>query len=162
MAVHKLNIEDFDEIDYQLIAIHTTLEDYRLAYFINQQLNLQLKKTNCSIPIANKTGETQFSRFLFEDFKNDVVWNLIENQQYIESTDVSLNQGLFATSRTNLTTKIYLIPEYKKVDFFLKIEDQNHSIETEKITSTIKNIAKISTHYFIDVEKIKSKNNLIF
>ncbi len=79
MAVHKLNIEDFDEIDYQLIAIHTTLEDYRLAYFINQQLNLQLKKTNCSIPIANKTGETQFSRFLFEDFKNDVVWNLIEN-----------------------------------------------------------------------------------
>jgi hypothetical protein len=36
MAIHKLDLGDFDEIDYNLIAIHTSLEDFRLAYFINQ------------------------------------------------------------------------------------------------------------------------------
>ncbi|MPT36827.1 MAG: IPExxxVDY family protein, partial [Flavobacterium sp.] len=36
MAIHKLLINDFISEDYELIAIHSTLEDYRLAYFINQ------------------------------------------------------------------------------------------------------------------------------
>ena len=31
MAIHKLHIDEFDEVDYELIAIHTSLEDYRLA-----------------------------------------------------------------------------------------------------------------------------------
>ena len=37
MVLHKLYIDEFDEIDYELIAIHTSLEDYRPAYFINQK-----------------------------------------------------------------------------------------------------------------------------
>ena len=48
MAVHKLPLGDFDEIDYQLIAIHSSLEDYRLAYYINQNLPINLKKENCN------------------------------------------------------------------------------------------------------------------
>ena len=38
MAIHKLHIDEFDEVDYELIAIHTSLEDYRLAYFLNKKL----------------------------------------------------------------------------------------------------------------------------
>ena len=41
MAIHKLDLGEFDEIDYYLIAIHTSLEDYRLAFFINQKLPCQ-------------------------------------------------------------------------------------------------------------------------
>jgi len=37
MAVHKIFIEDFEEEDYHLIAIHTTLEDYRLAFFFKSK-----------------------------------------------------------------------------------------------------------------------------
>jgi hypothetical protein len=44
MATHKLDLGDFDEVDYYLIAIHTSLEDYRLAYFINQ-LPINLSKS---------------------------------------------------------------------------------------------------------------------
>jgi hypothetical protein len=36
MAIHKLDLGEFDKVDYNLIAIHTSIEDYRLAYFINQ------------------------------------------------------------------------------------------------------------------------------
>jgi hypothetical protein len=45
MATHKLDLGDFDEVDYYLIAIHTSLEDYRLAYFINQKLPINLSKS---------------------------------------------------------------------------------------------------------------------
>jgi hypothetical protein len=38
------NLGEFDAIDYHLIAIHTSLEDYRLAYFINQKLPINLSK----------------------------------------------------------------------------------------------------------------------
>ena len=44
MGTIKLHIDDFEENDYLLIAIHTTLEDYRLAYFLNKYLGVQLQK----------------------------------------------------------------------------------------------------------------------
>jgi hypothetical protein len=161
MTIHKLHIEDFDEIDYQLIAIHSTLEDYRLAYYINQNLPINLKKGNCNIQISNKEGETQFTRFIFEDSK-DISWNLVQNKNDVFAPSQNSNQGLFAESNNKFSTKIYLIPEFKKVDFFLKIENGEVKIDVSKITNCIKKIDRVSTVYAVEVEKIKSKNNLIF
>ena len=33
MAVHKIQINEFLDVDYELIAIHSSVEDYRLAFF---------------------------------------------------------------------------------------------------------------------------------
>lgn len=161
MAIHKLHLEEFDEIDYQLIAIHSSLEDYRLAYYINQNLPINLKKENCNIQISNKEGETQFTRFVFEDSK-DIVWNLIQNKNDVFVPSQNSNQGLFAETNNKFSTKIYLIPEFKKVDYFLKIENGEVNIDVSKITNCIKKIERVSTVYAVEVEKIKSKNNLIF
>jgi hypothetical protein len=161
MAIHKLHLEEFDEIDYQLIAIHSSLEDYRLAYYINQNLPINLKKENCNIQISNKEGETQFTRFVFEDSK-DIVWNLVQNKNDVFVPSQNSNQGLFAETNNKFSTKIYLIPEFKKVDYFLKIENGEVNIDVSKITNCIKKIDRVSTVYAVEVEKIKSKNNLIF
>jgi len=69
---------------------------------------------------------------------------------------------LFSESKNSFTTKDYLLPEYKKVDYFLKIDAPKESIITSEIATKIKSINKINTVYFIDLENIKSKNNLIF
>ncbi|MFZ4680594.1 MAG: IPExxxVDY family protein [Flavobacterium sp.] len=161
MAIHKLHLEEFDEIDYQLIAIHSSLEDYRLAYYINQNLPINLKKENCNIQISNKEGETQFTRFVFEDSK-DIAWNLVQNKNDVFVPSQNSNQGLFAETNNKFSTKIYLIPEFKKVDYFLKIENGEVNIDVSKITNCIKKIERVSTVYAVEVEKIKSKNNLIF
>ena len=161
MAIHKLHLEEFDEIDYQLIAIHSSLEDYRLAYYINQNLPINLKKENCNIQISNKEGETQFTRFVFEDSK-DIVWNLVQNKNDVFVPSQNSNQGLFAETNNKFSTKIYLIPEFKNVNFFLKIENGEVNIDVSKITNYIKKIDRVSTVYAVEVEKIKSKNNLIF
>jgi hypothetical protein len=161
MAIHKLHLEEFDEIDYQLIAIHSSLEDYRLAYYINQNLPINLKKENCNIQISNKEGETQFTRFVYEDSK-DIVWNLVQNKNDVFVPSQNSNQGLFAETNNKFSTKIYLIPEFKNVDYFLKIENGEVNIDVSKITNCIKKIDRVSTVYAVEVEKIKSKNNLIF
>jgi len=161
MAIHKLHLEEFDEIDYQLIAIHSSLEDFRLAYYINQNLPINLKKENCNIQISNKEGETQFTRFVFEDSK-DIAWNLVQNKNDVFVPSQNSNQGLFAETNNKFSTKIYLIPEFKKVDYFLKIENGEVNIDVSKITNCIKKIERVSTVYAVEVEKIKSKNNLIF
>ena len=162
MATLKLYIDEFEEIDFHLLAIHTSLEDYRLAYFINQQLQLNLSKNSDEIRIKNKEGNTFFSRFTFEDIKNDIFWNLIENENEITLKQNNTNQGLFTESKNSFLTKDYLLPEYKKVNFFLKIDNSKNAVNPIEIAAKIKSIERISTVYFIDLENIKSKNNLIF
>lgn len=161
MAIHKLDLDEFDEIDYHLIAIHTTLEDYRLAYFINQHLPVNLSKSNEEILIRIKEGETQFSRFYFDDEDNFVSWNLIQNKNEVIGQNEIINQDLFSNSSQVVATKVFLLPELKKVDYFLKIESDD-DLDLSGIVKKLKSIKSLSTVYVVETETIKSKNNLIF
>ena len=44
MALHRLLVDDFDVETYSLFAIHCTLDDYRVAYLLNKQLQINLKR----------------------------------------------------------------------------------------------------------------------
>jgi hypothetical protein len=161
MAIHKLDLDEFDEIDYHLIAIHTTLEDYRLAYFINQHLPVNLSKSKEEILISIKEGETQFSRFYFDDEDNFISWNLIQNKNEVIGKKEIASQDLFSNSAQEVATKVFLLPELKKVDYFLKIESDD-DLQINEIVKKLKAIKSLSTVYVVDTETIKSKNNLIF
>jgi hypothetical protein len=161
MAIHKLDLDEFDEIDYHLIAIHTTLEDYRLAYFINQHLPVNLSKSKEEILISIKEGETQFSRFYFDDEDNFISWNLIQNKNEVIGKKEIASQDLFSNSAQEVATKVFLLPELKKVDYFLKIESDD-DLQINEIVKNLKSIKSLSTVYVVDTETIKSKNNLIF
>jgi hypothetical protein len=154
--------EDYDKIDYQLIAIHTSLEDYRLAFFINKCLPIILSKCNSNVSVKKKMDEIQFSRFIFDDEKKDITWNLIQNKNEFSTTNFTANTGLFENTTTQMATKTYLIPEYKKVDYFLKIENCTEQSTIQNAITEIKKIEQISTVYAVATETIKSKNNLIF
>lgn len=159
MAIHKLQLEDFDQIDYDLIAIHTTLEDYRLAFKINQQLEILLSKNSDEIPIEVNKQNTSFSRFTFEDEDKMMTWDLIQNKQEIELPVQTKNATLFQDKM--VATQVNLVTELKKVDYLLKIEHENQ-IKIKDIISKINKIEAISTVYEVDANEIKSKNNLIF
>lgn len=64
MTVRKLSLSEFDAIDYELIAIHTSLEDYRLAYFINQKLPILLCKSIDFLEFKTANGAAFFLNFL--------------------------------------------------------------------------------------------------
>jgi hypothetical protein len=159
MAVHRLSIDEFDEINYELVAIHTSLEDYHLAYFINQNLPILLSKNKNEIQSTSKDGEALFSRFTYDDHENGVVWNLIRNKNEVMRARKNNPAGLFE-DQAEIATRIYLVPEFRKVDYFLKIENPDKATET--IINNLTAIDRISTIYPVDAAHIKSKNNLIF
>ncbi len=158
MALYKLHIEEFDEVDYELIAIHTSLEDYRLAYFLNQKLPIRLKRNQMQNP--TKEEDPYFSRFHFEDEKNDIHWHLIQNKNEVTIEKKETAQNLFTNTKLAVSTQVYLLPEFKKVDYFLKIE--NTEPEITEIVNRINAIDRITAAYAIAHKQIKSKNNLIF
>ena len=125
MAIHKLQIDDFITIDYELIAIHSTLEDYRLAYFMNRELSILLEKNQKDIEIRVKEGDSCFTRFIFDDEDHEITWNLIQNKGTVSSQQNTAS--LFEETGLDITTSVFLIPELKKVDYFIKIENSRQN-----------------------------------
>ena len=162
MAVHKLDFEDFDEINYQLVAIHTSLEDYRLAYFINQKLHVNLNKSIKEIQITVKEGEAHFSRFHYYEKKKEISWDLIQNKNEVIQHKKDNSQNLFSNTTLEVLTKVHLLPEFKKVDNNIKIDNCDETISVSDVMTLLNTIDNISTVYTVDTNKIKSKNNLIF
>lgn len=161
MGVLKLSLDEFDEVDYQLIAIHTSLEDFRLAFFINRQLPIILKKCNHEISVKTKDVEAAFSRFIFEDETKDMFWTLVENAKQVSVMNPN-QDTLFGDNNPNGSVAVYLLPELKKVDFLLKIENAASNFSANEVVKKLNQIDWISTVYEVDAQKIKSKNNLIF
>jgi len=160
MAIKKLSLNDFfDEADFILIGIHTSIDDYRLAYLLNTKLHLNLKRRKKNLDFKNAS---QFSIYEWEDNKQLNTWNLVSNVCKIETSNLVTENNLFNNSSKVIET-FYLLPEYKKVNYILKISDiQLGSKKNQRIVSQIQDIAHIVTAYQIDIDQLKSKNNLIF
>lgn len=162
MGTLKLLLNEFDAVDYHLIAIHSPVEDYRLAFFINKNFEVNLSRCLLDLQIKQKNGNSSFSRFEFNDDSMDLNWNLIENKDHFELIEESNNKDLFSQSNTKFKSKAYFLPEFKKVDYFLKIDIAETKVDINKIVSEINKIQQVNTVYEIETNKIKSKNNLIF
>lgn len=154
MSVHTLHIDDFSNENYKLIGIHTRIENYQLAFLINQYLQVKLKRADYNLDFGAKKHNSSYAVYEYTDKKYDYNWFLIENICRIQTT----SNGLFGeTEQTH-----YLLPEEKKVDYFLKLEGDFENEYLKKCTDSIKNIPQIVTSYLIEVNKLKSKEFLIF
>ena len=77
MAIRKFIFPEQESLQYYLLAIHTVLIDYRLAFFLNKCLNIELKRTSKDLDISGQDGF--YSIFEYEDQDNLLNWNLISN-----------------------------------------------------------------------------------
>tara|TARA_R110002126_G_scaffold129572_2_gene272456 strand:+ start:28676 stop:29143 length:468 start_codon:yes stop_codon:yes gene_type:complete len=155
MQIHSLGL-DICEDEYSLIGIHTTLEDFKLAYLLNKNLGTHFYKSKEDLSYEKLKKQASFSIFNYSNIKYDFEWFLIANSSKRENQTES--NELLLTSET----KTYLIPEKKKVDFFIKIiGNLQYSFITETVHK-IKTIDQVITSYSIDKNTLKSKDFLIF
>lgn len=155
MAIVKLSLEDFYDEDYYLIAIHSGLEDYKLAFLLNQHLLTTFEKNEYDISIFQNNLESTFSRFIFDDQAHDLFWNLISNTCIVSQKN---SEGMFSETSYSFN----LLPEFKNVDYFLKIENIDVHFNLNDLIEKISAISQVTLCYHIDTENIKSIKNLIF
>jgi len=141
--------------DYTLIAINSTLEDYKLAYFLNKELDIKL---NCNPEgLEFNTKNCSFVIFNYDCLINYYSWSLIANKHMFTSENADEISLFKEDTKTN-----YLINEKREIDFFLKITGDCNTNSIQTIIEKIKNIKGVITSYSIDPLTLKSKDYLIF
>ena len=150
-------MEDSFSEEFSLLAIHTDLEDFRLAYFLNKTLGLNLSRKAFDLNFIDSKGN--FSVFEYIDLDNFLKWNLISNI-YNHNFTTNISNDLFELSN-ELVKKFNLLSEYKNVNFLLKLENNENQVDLEDIIKEIKNIPQIITLYNINKD-LKNKEHLIF
>ena len=140
----KKLVADVD-FDFALWAIVSSLKEYKIAWHLNQKLDINLVKQNDE---------------LFE-FLNDVKLH-ISNYHY--ETEHQLVRLIVNRSvEDNPTHKRHLIPELKQFDYLICWEGwENYGISADAIRDLIRDISGIQLVQLVELEPLKSKENLIF
>jgi hypothetical protein len=129
------------DLDFVLIAVTTSLKDYRICYLINRYLNFNFTKTtDLRVDIYQEHQPVYFSLYTYN-------WEASETDFYFIA-----NKG----------SEGYLIPEIKKADYFLMIKNYIDDADLEKLISDLNRIPEIVAAVKIDPKKIKSRENLLF
>ncbi|WP_183562108.1 IPExxxVDY family protein [Mucilaginibacter sp. SP1R1] len=129
------------DFDFVLIAVTTSLKDYRVCYLINKFLNFNFIKSNdLSVDIYQGSEPVLFSLYHYQ-------WETTETDFYFIG-----NKG----------SEGYLVPEIKSADYFLMIRNYIDDDDLDNLISTINKIPEIVAAVKIDPKKIKSRENLLF
>ncbi|MEZ5014608.1 MAG: IPExxxVDY family protein [Chitinophagales bacterium] len=139
MARRKLKIDP--TFDFILLGIATPLHDYRLAWFLNNQLHKTFSRSE-DLVITDSAGRIQrnFARFDYDEEITKSHFTLLQNRH---------NTG-------------FLVPELKEMDYLLLIRSDYYRKRVPGILKKIKAIPEVQiTAKVEDVENLKSRNNLI-
>lgn len=140
MKKNKLHVETTFEFD--LLGIVAPLKDYKLAWLINNSMGINLKKTIDYHMEFVHHPDLFISQFMIE--KEHGFIQLLRNKTY----------PVAGHSR-------YLIPELKLMDYFLLCQDHTYEININTYIDDLSKIRGIHNIVKIDVNKLKSKENLL-
>jgi len=130
--------------DFELFGIISTIKEYKLAWLINKHLGFHLVK----------------EKDIAYEFIN--LDNLIVSNYLYETENVSLRLLKNKSENKNSEKIGYLIPELHKFDFLIMKNGAIDGIEDKDLLSRMQNIEEIQYITSLDINKLKSKENLIF
>jgi len=129
------------DFDFVLIAVTSSLKDYRVCFLINRYLNFNfVKNDDLEVDIYPGAEPVLFSLYRYS-------WETTETDFFFIG-----NKG----------SDGYLVPEIKSADYFLMIRNYIDDNELDTIVSSLNKIPEIVAAVKIDPKKIKSRENLLF
>ena len=132
------------DFDFELIGLVTSARGFKLAWLLNDALYLQLiRMPDVSLEFLDGS-KLQFNNFVHRTEHN--AYQLIKNKSHLFEQ----------------TQKPYLLPELKEYDYFLRIDNATGSIDLETIREKLSLLSQIQYCTSINLEELKSRENLIF
>lgn len=137
----KYSLDEEYDFDFELLGISCHEKDYRLCWALNHALNISLAKEENDIEVIIKKNNrcSLHSMFTYFDEELETEYRLIANR----------------------STLGVLIPEKAQADYLLMITE-NSECTIDEIRSKVNEIPFVLTSFVVDVESLKSKENLIF
>lgn len=157
MSKIKFKLDDVAK-DFNLIAIRSDVEDYRIVYFLNKKLNINLsRRTN---DIVFYKDENKYSIYDYTDESRYLKWIFFSNKSFSQKFIKDDKLTLFSNENFK-NNEIRFIKELNSIDYFLTIENVENIKYIEKILTKISEISIVIT-CFETSQAFKNKVNLIF
>ena len=128
------------DFDFALIGIISPMRAYRLCWFLNNQLKMNLEREEDLFLKNEQEEEMFFPKYYF----------------YIEESETDFYL------LSNKGTDGYLIPEQKEIDFFMLIYNLPERDGGAMLAKKIKLIQEIQSAFILDPNKLRSRENLLF
>ena len=129
------------KFDFELLGLITSAKGYKLAWDINQALNIQLVKQPDLVVGFKNSDEKCFSYYAHETLLNRL--KLFKNKP-----------------SENEAGKYFLIPEFPHYDFIILAAMEEHP--HHYLIDLVKSIPSVQLAAFIPLDGLKSKSNFIF
>ena len=130
------------EFDFDLIGIISPVKEYKLAWHLNNMLHIHLVK--------NRDIELEF----------------INSNIFISNFDYSAGNSTFRLVKNKNTlsdgTMAFLLPEMREFDYLIMLEGEGDTFDTDTILNALKSDGFIQYITLVDIDRLKSKDNLIF
>ncbi len=132
------NIDYFE--GYKLLGIASQLKDYSLVFFINQNLDIDLKKYEDMDITDNEGGVSAFSWYFYKD-------------KHLESK-------IYLISNSSASGKLF--PSKKEMDYFMLLKDYpNEENYASRIIPEIRKIQNVLGVFNFDLNNIKNADLFI-
>jgi hypothetical protein len=142
MKKRKLEAE-FD-YDFSLFGLISALKEYKLAWLLNQYLDVQLDKSRDIKIDFLKSQNLVISNYLYETEHSS--FRLLKNK--------SMDQ--FESNSA------FLLPELNRFDYLVIVRGFEDTYTHEEFKKRLSTIPKIQYVQYFQIENLKSKENLIF
>ncbi len=130
------------EFDFELLGLISSAKGYKLAWEINQALNIQLVKQADLVVGFRNNEERSFSFYSYQTQLNRL--KMFKNKP--SDPDAG---------------KYFLIPEFPHYDFII-LADMEEQYTHQQLIHSIKSITSVQLAAMIPLDGLKSKSNFIF
>lgn len=140
----KRKLEAEFEYDFSLFGIISALKEYKLAWLLNNNLDVQLDKANDIEIEFLKSQNLTISNYLFETENSSL--RLLKNKSVDQIGD----------------NPAFLLPELKRFDYFTIIQGFEDTFSNQVLKQKISSIPGVQFVQLFPLESLKSRENLIF
>ncbi|MEQ9261989.1 MAG: IPExxxVDY family protein [Owenweeksia sp.] len=156
MSGRKLKLDDtfyFDEV--KVFGLVSDLPAYRLCYFINNSLLLQLKRCNNDKLLVHKGTPVNYTQFTYHDEVVGLQWSLIANKNPWAGQEETI------PSQAYIISGLPLVASLKIIDFFLLVEGEASAKQEKEWVNTLKKMPHVRALETIDLTTTKNIHHLL-
>jgi len=134
--VTRIQLDDHTDDEFVIFGLVSTEADYKLSQLLNKKLKITLRNVNTIDLKEVGRMKLSFSRYSDTSSSPEITFNLISNR----------------------SDKDYLLKKLKKIDYFFRINSFANRFNIEQLTSTLREIDRITAVFRLDPLEIKDKN----